>query len=112
VRRRWYTTGRSPNVRQGASMSDTPSKVHQTHCCKYHDCKFDEEDCPVINCEVEQEYPCEHCPPNALKKLGNLTFDEAVELKNRVVTAIENELLDTAHFIVIMTDEDGYVSVT
>ena len=35
--------------------------VHAAHCCKWHGCKYGDDDCPVVNGEVEQEYPCECC---------------------------------------------------
>lgn len=35
--------------------------VHAAHCCKWHGCKYGDPDCPVVNGEVEQEYPCEYC---------------------------------------------------
>lgn len=35
--------------------------VHAAHCCKWHGCKYGDLDCPVVNGEVEQEYPCEDC---------------------------------------------------
>ena len=35
--------------------------VHVAHCCKWHGCKYGDTDCPVVNGEVEQEYPCEDC---------------------------------------------------
>jgi hypothetical protein len=35
--------------------------VHAAHCCKWHGCKYGEDDCPVANGEVEQEYICEGC---------------------------------------------------
>lgn len=35
--------------------------VHQTHCCKTHGCKYGDENCPVFNGTVVQDYPCESC---------------------------------------------------
>lgn len=35
--------------------------VHQTHCCVHHGCKYGDEDCPVEQRQVVQEYPCEMC---------------------------------------------------
>ncbi len=35
--------------------------VHRTHCCKWHGCKYGDDDCPVANGEVEQDYLCERC---------------------------------------------------
>lgn len=36
-------------------------EVHRCHCCRWHGCKYGDEDCPVANGEVEQEYLCEYC---------------------------------------------------
>ena len=35
--------------------------VHAAHCCKWHGCKYGDEDCPVVLGKVEQEWPCEYC---------------------------------------------------
>ena len=35
--------------------------VHRGHCCKWHGCKYGDEDCPVVSGEVEQLYTCEFC---------------------------------------------------
>jgi hypothetical protein len=35
--------------------------VHASHCCKWHGCKYGDDDCPVANGEVEQEYLCYDC---------------------------------------------------
>lgn len=34
---------------------------HIGHCCKFHGCKYGEEDCPVVNGKVKQAYLCEDC---------------------------------------------------
>ena len=35
--------------------------VHISHCCKYHGCKYGDENCPVVKGEVKQTYLCEQC---------------------------------------------------
>ena len=35
--------------------------VHAAHCCKWHGCKYGDEDCPVVFGQVEQLYPCMFC---------------------------------------------------
>lgn len=35
--------------------------VHASHCCKWHGCKYGDDDCPVCSEEVEQLYLCEYC---------------------------------------------------
>lgn len=34
--------------------------VHTSHCCKWHGCKYGDEDCPVVIGIAEQEYLCEY----------------------------------------------------
>jgi len=33
--------------------------IHETHCCLLHGCKYGNEDCPVVNKIIVQEYLCE-----------------------------------------------------
>lgn len=35
--------------------------THAAHCCKWHGCKYGDDDCPVVTGEIEQEYLCEEC---------------------------------------------------
>jgi len=35
--------------------------VHESHCCKFHGCKYGDEDCPVVLQLVEVKYSCEDC---------------------------------------------------
>lgn len=35
--------------------------VHTQHCCKFHGCKYGEEDCPVTTGQKSQQFPCEFC---------------------------------------------------
>jgi len=36
--------------------------VHAYHCCKWHGCKYGDDDtCPVVNGYVKQLYLCEWC---------------------------------------------------
>lgn len=35
--------------------------VHASHCCKWHGCKYGNEDCPVESGKVKQMYLCEYC---------------------------------------------------
>lgn len=35
--------------------------VHASHCCKWHGCKYGDDDCPVASGEIEQLYLCEYC---------------------------------------------------
>lgn len=35
--------------------------VHASHCCKWHGCKYGDDDCPVVRGVVKQQYLCEWC---------------------------------------------------
>lgn len=35
--------------------------VHTRHCCKFHGCKYGDDDCPVALALKQQKYPCEYC---------------------------------------------------
>lgn len=36
-------------------------KVHESHCCLGHGCKYANVDCPVALGRIDQMYPCERC---------------------------------------------------
>ena len=44
-----------------ASEAELEKRVHQTHCCKEHGCKYGDVDCQVVEGKVKQLYPCEEC---------------------------------------------------
>ena len=44
--------------------------VHATHCCTLHGCKYGDEDCPVLQQRVRQEYPCKECMNDDIGRLG------------------------------------------
>lgn len=35
--------------------------VHRTHCCVLHGCKYGDDNCPVANNRIKQDYVCETC---------------------------------------------------
>ena len=35
--------------------------VHGSHCCRWHGCKYGDENCPVANGKEKQLYLCEYC---------------------------------------------------
>jgi len=43
------------------NAQNNENRVHQTHCCSKHGCKYGEDDCPVANGIIKQDYPCEAC---------------------------------------------------
>jgi len=42
-------------------MKTEDVRVHQSHCCAKHGCKYGDEDCPIVNGDVKQFYYCETC---------------------------------------------------
>ena len=35
--------------------------AHAAHCCKWHGCKYGDDDCPVVAGKIKQKYLCEQC---------------------------------------------------
>lgn len=54
--------------------------VHASHCCVVHGCKYGEDDCPVVNRSIEQEYLCEGCSDDGLKKDDIKAYFNKIEL--------------------------------
>ena len=46
--------------------------VHRTHCCVLHGCKYGDQDCPVVNGEIKQDYTCESCDMDGIKNIGEI----------------------------------------
>ena len=46
--------------------------VHRTHCCILHGCKYGDEDCPVRSGEIKQDYTCESCDMDGIKKIEEI----------------------------------------
>ena len=46
--------------------------VHRTHCCVLHGCKYGDEDCPVESGEIKQDYICESCSMDGIKKVEEI----------------------------------------
>ena len=55
--------------------------VHRTHCCVLHGCKYGDEDCPVWNKKIKQDYPCEEC--------GWVDEERKARRKNTEMIAVE-----------------------
>lgn len=53
-------------------MDEKEYGVHQTHCCALHGCKYGDEDCPVFEEKIKQEYLCEFCSDDGIKSLEEL----------------------------------------
>ncbi len=48
-------------------MQESQIKVHQSHCCILHWCKYCSEDCPVMNDTVKQTSTCEDCDHDGIE---------------------------------------------
>ena len=48
----------------------------KTHCCSLHGCKYCDDNCPVVNREVEQSYICEDCDHHGIQNLKQLRIIE------------------------------------
>ena len=53
-------------------MDKSKYGVHRTHCCILHGCKYGDEDCPVVNGEIKQDYICESCGMDGIKKIEEI----------------------------------------
>ena len=42
-------------------MKITNARVHMTHCCIKHGCKYGDEECPIVLGLIKQLYQCEEC---------------------------------------------------
>ena len=62
--------------------------VHRTHCCVLHGCKYGDEDCPVANGEIKQDYTCESCSMDSIKKVEEIKY--LLEFRN----VSDKDLLD------------------
>ena len=51
-------------------------KVHTSHCCVIHGCKYGDKDCPVVNKKILQKYPCQECDKPSLDDNWRLIFNE------------------------------------
>ena len=71
-------------------MDEKEYGAHITHCCVMHGCKYREDDCPVVNEIVEQEYVCETCSDyEGIQSLEDLKehlqlYQEVEELKKEI----------------------------
>lgn len=63
----------------------TNNEVHRTHCCVLHGCKYlDDNNCPLVNKEINQLYPCMDCPASlseAYEKVNQKYNDYLMSVK-------------------------------
>jgi hypothetical protein len=68
--------------------------VHRTHCCIVHGCKYGDEDCPVVNREIKQDYICESCSIDGVKSVDDIQSfykDLSIDYKQKIIIALKNE---------------------
>jgi len=61
--------------------------VHTAHCCVKHGCKYEDENCPVINRKVRQQYTCEWCNDDGIKTIEEL-YDSMIEHNSKTILKI------------------------
>lgn len=50
-------------------MDETEIGTHESHCCVLHGCKYGNDNCPVVKRTHKQDYMCEWCETEGLKKI-------------------------------------------
>ena len=50
------------------------NKVHATHCCIIHGCKYNEDNCPVVIDAVEQVYLCPDCYNDDIRSIEECRY--------------------------------------
>lgn len=53
--------------------------THTEHCCVFHGCKYETEDCPVVTKKQRQSYPCMDCEPGPVGDPQSVAIREAAE---------------------------------
>ena len=98
-------------------MDDKETRVHVTHCCLIHGCKYgDDEDCPVASGKMEQFYICEDCGNNGIEsveyikryKEGKLNIcPKCGNVLRRRIKKIERSLYEYAGLYLVNTKKIG-----
>jgi hypothetical protein len=67
-------------------MENTEIRVHQSHCCALHGCKYGDKDCPVIIRLVIQTSTCDSCDEDGISRLVEVGYKlDAVTFEGTVV---------------------------
>lgn len=62
-------------------MIEKEIRVHTSHCCYLHGCKYGEDSiCPVVNNAVEQKYICETCYSEDIKSVEEIKQFKRLEI--------------------------------
>ncbi len=79
-------------------MDKSKYGVHRTHCCIRHGCKYGDENCPVVNKKIKQEYLCEECGDEGIKTIDELF--ESKKLKYKIYDKVNKECVDLHKYCV------------
>lgn len=83
-------------IRKVTNMDKSRWKVHETHCCVLHGCKYGDEDCPVITKEVQQQYLCESCDDDNIKSVEEVILKSDGFFKispNKMYAKVDGEIV-------------------
>jgi len=83
-------------------MKIEEARVHQSHCCVKHGCKYGDEDCPVVKGEVKQFYYCEACHL-ILNQESYYTYNDMVRLYTYMLGFTSEHRMPDIPYI------DGYI---
>lgn len=96
-------------------MDKAEYSFHKAHCCVIHGCKYGEdEDCPVVNRQIEQCYPCPTCFEGGLYKIEAVrladTFAELADFTERLIdrVAMYVSYSNDHHFDDLLKEWRGY----
>ena len=64
-------------------MEPNEYRVHQTHCCKLHGCKYGDPNCPVANGNIKQDYVCHTCYEDGIESMEEL--EKALNPKPEII---------------------------
>ena len=87
------------------------TRVHITHCCVTHGCKYGDEDCPVANKKVAQSYSCEECVAYNMVDKQYKRFDSAeLEKANNWYRTMWNKLSKEEKIIMYWDSNPDHVN--
>jgi hypothetical protein len=81
--------------------------VHRTHCCALHGCKYADDDCPVANWEIAQDYPCETCPRASGVDEEYLEVEVTYCTENNVIAVVGTVRDAVQHYLQVLPEQRG-----
>lgn len=89
-------------------MSDNKGKISDactSHCCVYHGCKYNDEDCTVLSFKGEQEHTCPYCHDD--DEYGYPEFGKAIFPVLKSKEDVEQEIKNLDDTLKGMFGENG-----